>query len=96
MIKILSVASEIYPLVKSGGLADVVAALPGALEPHGVSVTTLVPGYPALREHLADALQIHSYEKLLGVAARILEIDLDGHALLVLDAPALFEGGGGP
>ncbi len=96
MIRILSVASEIYPLVKTGGLADVVAALPGALEPHGVSVTTLVPGYPALREHLADALQIHSYEKLLGVPARILEIDLDGHALLVLDAPALFERGGGP
>ncbi len=96
MIEILSVASEIYPLVKTGGLADVVAALPGALAPHGIRVTTLVPGYPALREHLAGALEIHSYEQLLGVPARILETDLDGHTLLVLDAPALFERSGGP
>ena len=30
-IKVLSVASEIYPLVKTGGLADVIGALPAAL-----------------------------------------------------------------
>ena len=96
MIKVLSVASEVYPLVKTGGLADVVAALPGALAPHGVAVTTLIPGYPALREHLADAVHVHSYDSLIGVPARILETDLDGHALLVLDAPALFERSGGP
>ena len=30
-MKLLSVASEIYPLVKTGGLADVAGALPGAL-----------------------------------------------------------------
>ena len=96
MINVLSVASEVYPLVKTGGLADVVAALPGALEPHGVTVSTLVPGYPVLRERLAGALPLHHYESLMGVPARILETDLDGHALLVLDAPALFERTGGP
>jgi starch synthase len=30
-LRILHVAAEIYPLVKTGGLADVVAALPAAL-----------------------------------------------------------------
>ena len=36
-LKVLSVASEIYPLVKTGGLADVVGALPAALAAEGVA-----------------------------------------------------------
>ena len=47
-LHVLSVASEIYPLIKTGGLADVAGALPAALAPHGVRVVTLVPGYPAV------------------------------------------------
>ncbi|HCB75042.1 MAG TPA: hypothetical protein DEP91_02545, partial [Sphingomonas bacterium] len=31
MIRLLSVASEVYPLIKTGGLADVAGALPAAL-----------------------------------------------------------------
>ena len=34
-VRVLSVASEIFPLVKTGGLADVAGALPAALAPHG-------------------------------------------------------------
>ena len=37
-IKVLAVVSEIYPLVKTGGLADVAGALPRALGPHGVAM----------------------------------------------------------
>ncbi len=47
-MRVLSVASEIFPLVKTGGLADVAGALPGALAREGVAVRTLVPGYPAV------------------------------------------------
>ena len=46
MIEVLSVASEVYPLIKTGGLADVAGALPGALTSHGVTMRTLIPGYP--------------------------------------------------
>ena len=35
MIEVLSVASEVFPLIKTGGLADVAGALPAALAPHG-------------------------------------------------------------
>ena len=45
-IQVLAAASEIYPLIKTGGLADVVSALPLALASQGVHVKTLVPGYP--------------------------------------------------
>ena len=48
MLNVLSVASEAVPLVKTGGLADVAGALPAALAPHGVSLTTLLPGFPAV------------------------------------------------
>ncbi len=41
-----SVASECAPLVKTGGLADVVGALPGALAAQGCEMRVLLPGYP--------------------------------------------------
>ena len=47
-MRVLSVASEIFPLIKTGGLADVVGALPGALAPLGIEMRCLVPGYPAV------------------------------------------------
>ena len=54
-IRVLSVASEAVPFVKTGGLADVVGALPAAVAPHGVAVTTLLPGFPAVMARLAPA-----------------------------------------
>ena len=48
MMRVLSVASEAYPLVKTGGLADVAGALPPALARRGIEVRTLLPGYPAV------------------------------------------------
>ena len=47
-MKVLSVASEVFPLIKTGGLADVAGALPLALAPLGVSMRTIMPGYPAV------------------------------------------------
>ena len=45
-LRILAVASEVFPLVKTGGLADVAGALPGALAAEGVAMRTLLPAYP--------------------------------------------------
>src|SRR5581483_3899463 len=95
MMQVLSVAAEAYPLVKTGGLGDVVGALPGALASHGVTVTTLVPGYPAIRKYIGEAPYVHHYGNLMGAEARILASHINGHPLLVLDAPALFLRDGG-
>jgi len=96
MTRILSVASEAYPLIKTGGLADVVGALPGALQPHGFSVTTLLPFYPSVQAGVKQADLVHQYDDLLGQPARVLKSEISGHPLLVLDAPALFARPGGP
>ncbi len=96
MTRVLSIASEAYPLIKTGGLADVVGALPAALVPHGVAMTTLLPGYPALAAVTKRAKVVHRYADLFGGPARVLAAKIGEHPLLVLDAPALFARGGGP
>ncbi|WP_374942686.1 glycogen synthase GlgA [Sphingomonas sp.] len=92
---LLSTASEAYPLVKTGGLADVVGALPAALAPHGVATTTLLPGYPAVLKAAGHAKPVHRWPKLLGGEARLLKAEVAGLDFLILDAPALYARDGG-
>ena len=95
-MNILSVASEVFPLIKTGGLADVAGALPIALAGHGTRMRTLVPGYPSVMQKLGQAEVVASFDDLLGAEARILATTLSGLDILVLDAPAFFDRIGGP
>lgn len=94
-LRVLSVASEAVPLAKTGGLADVVGAMPLALAPHGVTTTTFLPGYPAVMATMKRARKVHEWPSLLGEPARLVSGKLGGHPLLVLDAPGLFARLGG-
>ena len=95
-MNVLSVASEAVPLVKTGGLADVVGALPAALAPHGVVLTTLLPGFPAVMQAVKRGKTLHKYDNLFGQEARLIAGKLGDHPLIVLDAPAFFEREGSP
>lgn len=96
-MQVLAVASEIYPLIKTGGLADVAGALPGALAGEGVAVTTLIPGYPSVIEQFGSAPQpLASYPTLHGGAAKVVSVRIGELDLFVLDAPHLFDRHGGP
>ncbi len=95
-MKVLSVASEIFPLIKTGGLADVAGALPGALAAHGVDVRTLIPGYPSVLARIGKGKVVRRYEALFGAAASVLAAKAGDLDLLVLDAPDLFAREGGP
>ena len=95
-MKVLAAASEIYPLIKTGGLADVTGALPAALAHRGVEVRTLVPGFPPVLAGLSAAEPVHAYPALHGGAARVLAARAGELRLFVLDAPHLFDRPGNP
>ncbi|MEM7500141.1 MAG: glycogen synthase GlgA [Pseudomonadota bacterium] len=98
-MRVLHVASECAPLVKTGGLADVVGALPGVLAAEGVEAKVLLPGYPAVMSGLEGSREIPLPKglagELLGGPARLLAAEAAGLKLLVLDAPARFRRDGG-
>jgi len=93
---VLAVASECAPLVKTGGLADVVGALPAALAAQGWAIRTLIPGYPQVLAALDGAEALTDLPDLLGVPARILAACPNGLDVLVLDAPGLYDRPGSP
>ncbi len=95
-MKVLSVASEIFPLIKTGGLADVAGALPAALKPKGVEMISLMPGYPAVMTVLEDAEPVFLYQNLYGGAAGLVRGKAKGLDVIVLDAPHLFDRPGNP
>ena len=79
-MRVLSVTSEIYPVIKTGGLADVAGALPAAQR-----AADVVGQRPVL--DLPD---------LFGGPARVLAGPAAGLALFCLDAPHLFGRPGNP
>jgi starch synthase len=95
-LNVLAVASEIFPLVKTGGLADVIGALPAALAEQGVTVRTLIPGYPAVTTAIDQVQTVRSESDLFGGTARLLAARAAGLDLLVLDAPHLYARQGNP
>ncbi len=95
-MKILSVASEIFPLIKTGGLADVTGALPAALAAEQVEVHALVPAYPAVLAALAQAATVAEWPDFFGGPARVLAGTSAGLALFALDAPHLYGRSGNP
>ncbi len=94
--RVLSVASECVPLIKTGGLADVVGALPAALAPLGWQMRTLLPAYRALIPHLDQMAEVMVEADLFGGPARVMAGQVAGLDLLLLDAPHLYDRDGGP
>jgi len=95
-MQVLAVASEAVPLVKTGGLADVVGALPAALAAQGVKVTTLLPGYPAVLSALGDGVTLTRIDDLFGGPARLQRGEAAGMDIIAIDAPHLFLRAGNP
>lgn len=94
--RVLSVASECVPLIKTGGLADVVGALPVALAGQGWDMRVLMPAYRSLRARLADWPVVWREDDLWGGTGVVHAGVVDGVSLLLLDAPHLFDREGGP
>ncbi len=92
----LFVSSEIYPLAKTGGLADVSAALPIALSSLGVDVRLVMPGYPEALD-AAEGIKVEAKCANNGAPTRLLSARLPDSGLPVwlVDCPTLFRRDGG-
>ena len=98
-MKVLHVAAEVYPLVKTGGLADVTAALPPALAEAGADVRLLLPGLPAILDAVQSARTVVDIGACFGaLRVRLLLGRMPGTQLpvYVVDAPHLYRRRGGP
>lgn len=63
---VLHVAAEMFPLLKTGGLADVVGALPPAQSQLGADVRVVLPGFPAVIAGLSDIQPVTSLGAAFG------------------------------
>ena len=98
-MKILHVAAEVFPLVKTGGLADVVAALPVALAAQGEDVRLMLPGYPAVMQAVGPLRQVVEAGPCFGaLRVRLMLGRMPGTGLpvYVVDSPYMFRRPGGP
>ena len=94
--RVLSVASECVPLVKTGGLADVVGALPGALAATGWDMRVMLPAYRSIRGQADGWPEVWAEDDLFGGRGRLLAGRAGGVPVLMLDAPHLYDREGGP
>ena len=97
-MRILQVASEAVPLVKTGGLADVVTALSQALGEAGDDVRLLLPAYGDVLERVKPELRLELGDPLRVGPARLWSTTLPGSEVKVwlLQCDALFRRPGGP
>ncbi|WP_367026663.1 glycogen synthase GlgA [Methylococcus sp. ANG] len=95
-MKVLFVSSEVFPLMKTGGLADVSGSLPAALSALGHDVRILMPAYPEAVAAAETSAELSLRQA--GSHLTLLSTRLPGTAvpLLLLDAPASFGRLGNP
>lgn len=98
-LRVLQVAAEVFPLVKTGGLADVAAALPPALARAGADVRLLLPGLPAIADAVLHQRLVCEIGPVFGagrVSLRCGQMPFSHMPVYVIDAPYLYRRGGSP
>ena len=98
-MKLMHVAAEVFPLVKTGGLADVMGALPPALAAEGHEVRLLLPGLPAIADSVLHQRTVCRLGALFGAGRVDLRLGTMPYTHLpvyVVDAPYLYRRSGSP
>jgi len=98
-MKVLLAAAEVYPLIKTGGLADVLGALPDALISAGADVRLVLPGLPSILLGMEQSEVVCELGPMFGagrVTLRLGRLAHNGVAAYVIDAPYLYQRAGNP
>ncbi|KGQ70526.1 glycogen synthase [Chelonobacter oris] len=94
-MKILHVCSELYPLLKTGGLADVTGALPFAQQQNGDDVRVLLPAFPSVAAGLPASTAVGTFDTFAGEAT-LRYTTYHGLGIYLIDAPHLYHREGNP
>ena len=97
-MRVLYVTSEVFPLVKTGGLADVSAALPAALNERNVDTRLLLPGYRQAISRAVGLQEVARLGDLIGCGeTRLLagRLPNSGVPIWLVECPALYNRAGG-
>lgn len=97
MSRILYISSEAFPLIKTGGLADVAGSLPTALLKQSQDVRLLLPAYSEVLKKVKKR-KILAETSYYNLPVKIIETRLPGSNIIVwlVDCPAAFDRPGGP
>jgi len=93
--RVLFVSAEIFPLAKTGGLADVSAALPAALSKDGIDIRLMMPGYPSALD-LAERKKVVAHFDDGFLSGRLIRGRMPNTGMIVYlyDDPALYRRAG--
>jgi len=96
MKKILFASSEVHPLIKTGGLADVAGSLPRALADLSQDIRVILPNYQSIKK--TEDVRFISSVRVNNQDANILETKLPDSDVIVwlVDCPELFDTPGNP
>jgi starch synthase len=100
-MEIVFAASECVPFVKTGGLADVIGALPAELARQGQKVTVYLPLFRAVSAHLTRrkvlipsiTIPFDSYNRFVSIVmdAALESTEAEGVRYRFIDCPELFD-----
>lgn len=95
MIKVLIAASEAHPFIKTGGLGDVIGALPEALKKLDIDVRVVIPNYRDINKEITNQLKfLKNFEVKVNLKTEccgILEYKYKGVTYYLLDNEFYFK-----
>ena len=97
-LRVLHAAAELYPWVKTGGLGDVIAALPPALIACGVDVRVVLPGFAGFIDgfDLGQSIRLPTPFAVERVRIARALVPGSGVEAYIIDHPAFYDRPGSP
>src|SRR5476651_1899057 len=94
-MQVLHVCSELFPLLKTGGLADVAGALPAAQIAGGTDARVLIPAFPDIKRGIGETQVVGHLDTFAGHVTLRYGV-FQGVGIYIIDVPGLYDRPGSP